>query len=133
MFAAAGALGLLSAGIGLFGAKMQGDVDRDKVELGYQDSLEKIRRRGFTQQQILGQAKARSQASGVLHTGGSTAQGTIDAMSTQFKKELDWMKHYSKRARMLGLRGADVSQFANQIGAISGGLNTAANVYGLGA
>lgn len=132
MGGAAAALGLFSAGVGLFGASEQAKVDKDRVQLAYEDSLEKIRRRGFTQQQVLGQAKARSQASGVLHTGGSTAQSTIDVMSQQFKRELDWMKRYAAQARRLGMKGADVNKLANQLGAIGGGLSTAATVYGLG-
>ncbi len=130
---AAAALGLFSAGMGLFGASMQHGVEKDRVNLAFEDNLEKIRRRGFTQETILGQAKARSQASGVLHTkgSGSTAQGVLDTMSKEFKKELDWMKYYGNRARKLGMRTADVNLLSNQLGAIGGGFNTASSVYGL--
>lgn len=130
---AAAALGLFSAGVGLFGASMQYGVDKDRVELAFEDNLEKIRRRGFDQRQVLGEAKARSQNAGVLHTkgSGSTAQGVIDMMSQEFKKELDWMKYYGNRARALGLRGASISKLTNQMSAIGGGLNTASSAYGL--
>ncbi len=127
----AAAAGIFSAGMGLFGAGKQEDVDIERVGLAYEDNLEKIRRRKFTQGQVLGVAVAKSQASGVRHTGGSSAQGFIDTMSQEFKKELDWMKAYSERARRLGIKSAGVTADANRLGAVIGGLNTASSVYGM--
>ncbi len=126
----AGALGLTQAFTGVVGAFEQRGIDKERVQLAYQDNLEKIRRRSFTQEQVLGETKARSQASGVRHTGGSTAQGTIDVMSTEFKRELEWMQRYAKRARTLGLKSADVDFTKNVMGSLSEGIGTAAGAFG---
>jgi len=105
---------------GIFGAGDQRKLERQRVEFGYQDALEKIRRRKFTQEQTLGRAKAIGEASGVRHTGGSTAQGAIDSMALEFKKELDYMKLYATTARRLGVKGAKADYNRNVTDALGG-------------
>lgn len=132
MGAAAIAVGVFTAGAGLWGASKQEQLDEDKVQLSYQDNLEKIRRRGFTQEQIKGQAKARSEHSGVLHRAGSTPQGYVDVMTSEFKKELDWMKKYAEEARRLGMESAHLKKTAASINAISSGIESGMNMYAMG-
>lgn len=111
------ALGIVG-GIGkLWGASAQKNLEKDRVGLQYEDNLEKIRRREFTQEQTKGTAQARSQASGVRHTGGSTAQGYLDTMSREFKYELDRMKRFASMGKSLGLRSANYNYQARQFGA----------------
>jgi hypothetical protein len=104
---------------GIFGARGQSKADKQRVRLQFEDNLEKIRRRSFTQKQVLGAAKALGEASGVRHTGGSSAQGAIDSMATEFKKELDWMKKYAVTAKRLGLKQARLDYSKNVIGSVT--------------
>jgi hypothetical protein len=126
------ALGV-AGGVGqLFGAGKQETIDKERVRLQYADSLEKIRRREFTQEQILGRTKAFSQASGVLHTGGSSAQGVIDTMSREFRLEIDWMKKFAEKSRELGLKSARADSKANMLkglGSIGQGLFQGMGAY----
>lgn len=126
----AAAIGIGSALFGISGAGQQKDVDKDQVELAYQDNLEKIRRRKFTQEQTKGAAKAFSEASGVLHTGGSTAQGVLDTMAREFTSEIDWMAKFAAEARRLGMKTASVRHRTNVMGSITGGIQTGASIYG---
>ncbi len=124
------AIGIFSAGAGIFGAGKQKEVDKDRAELSYQDNLEKIRRRAFTQRQTLGTGKAFTEASGVLHSAGSSAQGFLDTMAREFKSELDWMRRFSEEARKLGYEGARAAYKANVMGSIAGGIQTGVSTYG---
>lgn len=124
--------GVVTAGAGHKGAGEQLDIDRSMVELSYRDNLEKIRRRGFTQEKTKGRAKAFSENAGVLHSGGSTAQGYLDTLSNEFRAELNWMKDYAKAAKSLGLEKAGVDYDANRMAALQAGMNTGASVYGMG-
>lgn len=126
---AAIALGFMKGFGGIWGANKQKDVDKAQVELAYKDNLEKIRRREFTQEQTKGAAKAFSEASGVLHSGGSTAQGVLDTMAGEFKKEIDWMTKFATEARRIGHKTASVRHQANVLGAITGGAQTGASLY----
>lgn len=123
----------IAGGFGqIFGGKKQERLDKDRVRLGYEDNLEKIRRRGFTQQQILGTNVARSEASGVLHSGGSSAQGGIDTMAREFRFELDWMKKFAEKSRELGLRSASLQGKQNLIkglGSIGTGIAQGVEAY----
>ncbi len=130
MGGAAAAVGIFTFGAGLWGADAQSQVEKDQVELSYQDNLEKIRRRGFTMEQTKGQAKARSENSGVLHTPGSTAQGFVDVMSSEFKKELDWMNKYAKEAKRLGMDSANLNRKIGGLNAFSSGLSAAGSMMG---
>lgn len=123
------ALGLGQAIGGIWGAGKQKDVDKQQSELAYLDNLEKIRRRKFQQEQTQGTAKAFSEVAGVLHTGGSTAQGVLDTMASEFKKELDWMQKFANEARRLGIKTADVRAQTNIFRAITSGLQTGASLY----
>lgn len=127
----AAAIGIGRALGGIFGANQQKDVDDQQIELAFQDNLEKIRRRKFQQQQTQGAAKAFSEASGVLHTGGSTAQGVLDTMSGQFQMELDWMKKFASESRRIGHKTAKVRAQTARIGGISAGIQTGASIYGM--
>lgn len=126
----AAAMGIFDAVSGIFGSNKQKKADEARTQLGYEDNLEKIRRREFTQEQTKGEAKAFSENAGVLHTGGSTAQGTLDTMSREFKYELDWMKQYAERAKSLGLQSASVTASGNRANSVSSGINTGLSVYG---
>lgn len=126
----AAALGIISAGAGIRGAGDQKDADKAQVELAYQDNREKIRRRKFMQEQTQGAAKAFSEASGVLHSGGSTAQGVLDTMAGEFKSELNWMIKFGEEARRIGHKRASIAHQANVFGSISGGIQTGMSVYG---
>ena len=126
----AAAIGLVSVGFGISGAGQQKDVDEQQAELAYKDNLEKIRRRKFEQRQTQGAAKAFSEASGVLHSGGSSAQGVLDTMARVFTSELDWMKKFASEARRLGHKTASVRHQTNIMGSISGGIQTGASIYG---
>jgi hypothetical protein len=123
------ALGLAQAIGGIWGASKQKRVDKQKAELAYLDNLEKIRRREFEQEQTQGAAKALSETAGVLHTGGSTAQGVLDTMAREFKKELDWMEKFAKEARRLGIKVADVQAQTNVVRSVTGGIQTGASLY----
>lgn len=126
----AAAIGIGKAITGLLGAHKQRDIEKDRVQLGYEDNLEKIRRRAFQQQTVQGAAQAFSQNAGVLHSGGSTAQGFLDTMSSEFKKELDWMKKYAKTARSLGMKSANLAHRIGSLNAITGGAQTGMSLYG---
>jgi len=128
----AAAAGIFSAGTGLWGAGKQAAMDEKRAELGYQDNLEKIRRREFSQEAALGQGKARSENAGVRHTPGSTPQGYMDVMAAEFKKELSWMQTYAERSKSLGLESAQVNQKVNNLNAISGGISAGMSIYGMG-
>lgn len=117
------ALGLFTTGVKLFGAGEQSKHEKEMIELEYKSDLEDIRRREFEQQQIRGTAKALSEASGVLHSGGSSAQGYLDTMDFQFKKEIDFMKAYAEEARRLGREGVSLRKTANILGAFSSGMS----------
>lgn len=116
-----------AAAVGIFAGALsvgaQREVDRDRVDLQYADNLEKIRRREWTQENQKGLAKARSENSGVLHSGGSTAQGALDTMANEFGRELRWMKEYAKKSKQLGIRSASVKEGAGYINAVSSGLS----------
>lgn len=127
----AGALGLTQAFLGYQGAGRQKGVDRAQTELSFLDNLEKIRRRKFEQEQVQGTALAFSEASGVRHTGGSTAQGFLDTMAGEFKKEIDWMQKFAKEARKLGHERASVAYQTNVTRALTGGIQTGASIYSL--
>ncbi len=127
----AAAIGVGKAVAGIFGAKKQEKLEKERAQLGYEDNLEKIRRREFQQQTTQGAAQAFSQNAGVLHSGGSTAQGFLDTMSSEFKKELDWMKKYAKRAHDLGVKSAGVNFSTNVMNSITGGIQTGSNIYGM--
>lgn len=126
---AAIALGLAQAWGGIWGAGKQKDVDKAQVELAYQDNLEKIRRRKFQQEQVQGAAKAFSETAGVLHSGGSTAQGVLDTMAGEFKKEIDWMVKFGTEARRIGHKAASIRGKTGTFQAITGGVQTGASLY----
>lgn len=129
----AAALGIGQAVAGIFGAKKQKKVDQAQTELQYQDNLEKIRRRRFQQEQVHGAATAGTEASGVLHSSGSSAQGYLDTMAREFRLELDWMRKFAEEARKIGYKGASAAHTANVLRSISSGFQTGAAVYsGLG-
>ena len=132
MGAAAAAVGIFTFGAGLWGADKQHELEKERALLGYEDNLEKIRRRGYTQEQIKGQTKARSENAGVLHTAGSTPKGYVDAMASEFKKELDWMKEYAERAKRLGVESANVNRKIGGLNAFSDGVNAGMSIYGMG-
>lgn len=123
--------GIVTFGAGHKGAGEQRDIDKQMVELSYRDNLEKIRRRGFTQEQTKGKAKAFSENAGVLHSGGSTAQGYLDTLSNEFRAELNWMKDYAKMAKKLGLEKAGVDYDANRMAAIQQGISTGGSIMGM--
>lgn len=120
------AMGLFTAGMSIWGAGKQAAHEKDIADLEYKSDLEDIRRRDFEQQQIKGQAKAFSEASGVLHSGGSTAQGYLNTMESQFKRELEFMKKYAEESRRLGYEGASLRKTANVFDALGAGFS----VYG---
>lgn len=124
------ALGIGKALGGLFGAGKQKEVDKAQTELAYLDNLEKIRRREFQQETTKGAAKALSETAGVLHSGGSTAQGVLDTMAREFKTELDWMKKFGEEARRIGHEAARVRAKTGIIRSITGGVETGASIYG---
>jgi len=123
------ALGIGKALDGLFGAKKQKEVDKEQVELAWRDNMEKVRRRKFEQEQTQGAAKALSETAGVLHSGGSTAQGVLDTMAREFKSELDWMTKFATEARRIGHKRASVAHQTNVLGSITGGIQTGASLY----
>ncbi len=128
--AAAIGIGIGKTVAGIFGSNAQRKVDKRQTQLQYEDNLEKIRRREFDQAQTQGQANLTTEASGVRHTGGSTAQGFLDVMAGEFRKELDWMSQYAERSRALGMKRANVAHTTGIFNAISGGIGTGLNVYG---
>ncbi|MCK4897658.1 MAG: hypothetical protein KAS38_02685 [Anaerolineales bacterium] len=126
---AAIALGFAQAWGGIWGAGKQKDVDKAQVELAYKDNLEKIRRREFEQEQTKGAAKAFSETAGVLHSGGSTAQGVLDTMAREFKTELDWMVKFGTEARRIGHKAASVRAKTSIFSSLTGGAQTGASLY----
>jgi len=123
------ALGLAQAIGGIWGAGKQKKADKQSAELAYLDNLEKIRRREFEQEQTKGAAKALSETAGVLHAGGSTAQGVLDTMAREFKKELDWMEKFAKEARRIGIKVADVQAQTSTYKSVTGGIQTGISLY----
>ena len=109
---------------GLSAARGQGKLDREVAVFQYEDALETIRRRKYTQTQIKGATKALSEAAGVLHTQGSTAQTYIDEMSAEMKKELTYMQDYAITAKRFALRGAKMKQSAATLDAFFSGIGT---------
>lgn len=129
----AAAIGIGQAALGIFGAKKQKAVDVGQVELQYRDNLEKIRRRKFQQEQVKGAAKAGTEATGVLHAAGSSAQGYLDTMAREFSLELDWMRRFADEARRLGYKGASAAHTTNVLRSLAAGIQTGSAVYsGLG-
>lgn len=122
--------GIAQFGMGLWGSSMQSSLEKERVQLGYEDNLEKIRRRKFTQESTKGEAKAFSEAAGVLHTPGSTAQGYLDVMASEFGKELAWMQKYADEARKLGIKSANVQKRIGGMEAFMGGASTTARLWG---
>lgn len=126
----AAAIGIGKFVSGIFGSNAQRKVDKRQTQLQYEDNLEKIRRREFDQAQTQGQANLLTEASGVRHTGGSTAQGFLNVMAGEFKKELDWMSQYAERSRSLGMKRANVAHTTGVVNSIFGGIQTGSSVYG---
>lgn len=126
---AAIAVGLFTFGAGLWGADKQHELEKARVELSYKDNLEKIRRRGFTQEATKGKAKARSENAGVLHRAGSTPAGYMQTITSEFKKELDWMKKYAEEARRLGVDSANLNRKIGGLNALSSGINAGMGAY----
>ena len=122
-FMAAG-LGLFQMGSGITGAGYQKDLDRARVELEYKSDLEDIRRREFDQQTIQGTAKAFSESAGVLHSQGSSAQGFLNTMASQFMKEINFMKNFAEESRRLGNQSASLRHRAGVMGALTEGAKT---------
>lgn len=129
MGAAAVAVGIFTFGAGLWGASKQEQLEEDRVELTYKDNLEKIRRRAFMQEATKGKAKARSENAGVLHTPGSTPQGYMDVITSEFKKELNWMKKYAEEARRIGMDKAHLDKTMAVFQSISSGIQAGASLY----
>ena len=117
-----GILGGFKMFTGIMGARNQAGLDRASVEMGYQDNLEKIRRRTFTQNQQVGLTKALTESSGVRHTGGSTAQGYINTMTSEFDKEIKYMQKYALTARRLGNQQASLNFSGSAIDSFFSGI-----------
>ncbi len=117
-------LGLFQMGTGIAGAGYQKGLDKDQVELEYQSDLEDIRRREFDQQSIQGTAKAFSENAGVLHSGGSSAQGFLSTMAEQFTREINFMKQFAQEARYLGRKQASLKHRAGVMSALTSGFKT---------
>lgn len=128
----AAAVGIGTALFGGSSAKKQKKVDRAQAQLQFEDNLEKIRRREYTQQQTLGATKAFGETAGVLHRENTTPTNYIKEMASEFKKELDWMKDYAEQARALGMKSASVTARTNTYNAIAGGISAGAQVYSFG-
>lgn len=128
----AAAVGIGSALFGRKKAKKQKAVMQQQANLQFEDNLEKIRRREYTQMQTLGATKAFGEASGVLHREGTTPSNYIKEMASEFKKELDWMRDYAEEAKRLGMTSASVQARTNTFNAITSGVQLGASVYGLG-
>lgn len=118
MEAFAAGLGLWEGFTGIMGAFQQRKVEKQKVALEYESNIEDIRRRRFEQRTVEGAAKALSETAGVRHTPGSTAQGYLDTLSSEFKKEIDFSTYFAKRARRLGMTGANLNFQTNFMGAL---------------
>lgn len=117
-------LGLFQMGSGIAGAGYQKDIDRDLVELAYKSDQEDIRRREFDQQGTQGIAKAFSENAGVLHSGGSTAQGFLNTMAEQFTREINFMKKFAEESRYLGRKQASLKHRSGVMGALTSGMKT---------
>ena len=117
-------LGILNLAGGLFGSSGQKQTDKARTQLIYDSNLEEIRRREFEQDQIKGATVAMSETGGVLHSQGSSAQTYIDLMSSEFGKELKFMREYAERARQLGLQQAQLNFQTGLFNSLSGGLQT---------
>lgn len=117
-------MGIASFASGLFGSSKQKKIDKAAAELTYRSNLEEIRRREFEQEQIKGTAKAFSEASGVEHTFGSSAQEFLDTMAFEFGREISFMRQYAEQARKLGLKEASLRAQTGAFNALSGGLQT---------
>lgn len=117
-------MGGLKAFTGIFGAFQQDELTQEGIQLQYEDNLEKMRRRKFTMKQTLGKTKAFSENAGVLHSGGSTAQGVINTMAGEFHKELAWMHKFATTQALLGKKQARLDLQAGIIGSAAGGAQT---------
>jgi hypothetical protein len=123
--------GVMTAGIGIGFADDQAKLEKERVELSYRDNLEKIRRRKFDIEQIKGAGKALSETAGVRHTSGSTPQGYVQTMASEFHKELTWMRKYAERARKLGIESANVNRKIGTFNAIKSGISLGGSIYGM--
>ncbi len=126
----AAVMGGFKAFAGIFGAFSQDDLTQQGIQFKYEDNLEKIRRRKFTQQQTLGKTKAFSENAGVLHSGGSTAQGVINTMSSEFQKEINWMHKFATTQALLGKKQATLDLQAGILGSAAGGVQTIQGMTG---
>jgi len=124
--------GIMNFGIGNSMSDEQRRIDKERIDLQYKDNLEKIRRRAFTQEQTKGAAKALSETAGVRHTPSSTPQGYMNVMTSEFKKELTWMKHYAVTARRLGLQQSALERKGRQMDLVKDSINLGASIYGMG-
>lgn len=118
------AMGIASFASGLFGSSKQKKIDKAAAELTWKSNMEEIRRREFEQGQIKGATKAFSENAGVLHSGGSTAQGYLNTMADEFRKEITWMREYANTARSLGLKEAQLRAQTGAFNALSSGVQT---------
>jgi len=128
----AGALGIFSAITGILGAGEQYDIDIGAINLKHDAGQEEIRRRKYTQRQSLGMTTVLTEASGVTHGAGSTTQQNIDVMTSEFKKEIDWMRTFTEETRRLGIEQARRNRIAGFFGGLSSGINTAVGIAGAG-
>lgn len=129
----AAAVGLAVFGVGHKAGDKQRYDAYLQTELEYEDSLEKIRRRRFQTDQIVGATKARGENAGVVHTAGSTPVGYLETMEGEFRKELDWMKKFADTARSLSNKRAAQNKKAATWSALSSGISAASDVYSMGA
>jgi hypothetical protein len=109
---------------GFSAARKQGKLEREVAVFQFEDALETIRRRRYTQVQVKGATKALTEATGVRHTQGSTAQGYLDEMSSEMKKELTYMQDYAITAKRFALRGARMKTSAAMLDAFFSGVET---------
>jgi hypothetical protein len=128
----AGALFVAGANF-MFGNAMSDEqrrLDKERIQLTYQDNLEKIRRRAFMQEATKGKAKARSETAGVRHTASSTPQGYMATITSEFKKELTWMKHYAETAKRLGMQQSALERKGRQMDLIKESADLAVSLWG---
>ena len=79
---------------------------------------------------LYGKAKARSETAGVRHTAGSTPQGYMQTITSEFKKELTWMKAYAEKARELGLQQSALERKERQFNLIKDSAELGAQLWG---
>lgn len=118
----AAGLGILEGISGLFGASKKEKLEKQQTQLEFESNMEDIRRRKLEQEEVIGATKALSETAGVRHTGGSTAQGYLDVMTSEFKKEIEFATMFAKRSRALGMRGARYNRQSNMISSLAGGI-----------